>query len=79
MSPTERLTGTVARVVPLKTRSLELLLVETAFEGRLEMIKGVAPVGCFSERAAVRFCVHQHWDAREQAHVVGGRDFTLAS
>ncbi|OLP77410.1 hypothetical protein AK812_SmicGene42530 [Symbiodinium microadriaticum] len=44
----------------------------------LEMIKGVAPVGCFSERAAVRFCVHRHWDAREQTHVVGGRDFTLA-
>ena len=43
------------------------------------MIKGVAPVGCFSERAAVRFCVHGHWDARAAATLLWPRESTLRS
>ena len=37
-----------------------LLLVETAIEGRVEMVKGVAPAGFYSERASTGMLENGH-------------------
>ena len=53
VSATERLVGTVVRVLPLKADASRALLLGTIFEGKRELVKGLSEIGIFRVRHSV--------------------------